>query len=65
MNEQEADFSHGTVTEEVSSSQADFDEQKAPEGARLLLEAVERDPNEGVVSETWNRRVPAYAGNPD
>lgn len=37
----------------------EFDEEKAREGARLLLEAVGRDPGERGVSDTWMRRVPA------
>ena len=36
-----------------------FNEEKAREGARLLLEAAGRDPGESGVSDTWMRRVPA------
>ncbi|MFC6824939.1 GTP cyclohydrolase I [Halopelagius fulvigenes] len=36
-----------------------FNEEKAREGARLLLEAVGRDPGERSLSDTWMRRVPA------
>lgn len=57
--EQEADYLYDTVPEEVSESQVGFDEQKAREGARLLIEAIGRDPDEGVVSDTWSRRMPA------
>lgn len=37
----------------------EFNEEKARKGARLLLEAVGRDPGERGVSDTWMRRVPA------
>lgn len=37
----------------------EFNEEKAREGARLLLEAVGRDPDERSVSDTWMRRVPS------
>lgn len=50
------------VDEEVGSSvarDAEFDEDKAREGARLLLEAIGEDPNRPGLQETWQRRVPA------
>lgn len=37
----------------------EFDAAKAREGARLLLEAVGRNPNETGLYDTWDRRVPA------
>lgn len=55
--DQQADYQYGT--EAVTGPPINFDEQKAQEGARLLLEAVGRNPNEASVYETWNRRVPA------
>ncbi|MFC6724841.1 GTP cyclohydrolase I, partial [Halobium palmae] len=41
-----------------STGSAEFDEEKAREGTRLLLEAVGRDPDERGISDTWTRRVP-------
>lgn len=35
-----------------------FDHEKAQRGVRLLLEAMGRDPDEGALTETWERRVP-------
>ena len=35
-----------------------FDHEKARRGTRLLLEGMGRDPNEGALAETWERRVP-------
>jgi GTP cyclohydrolase I len=35
-----------------------FDHEKARRGTRLLLEAMGRDPDEGALTETWERRVP-------
>lgn len=55
--DQQADYQYGT--EAVTGPPFGFDEQKAQEGARLLLEAVGRNPNDASVYETWNRRVPA------
>jgi len=37
---------------------AGFDEEKAREGARLLLEAVGRNPDEAGIYDTWQRRMP-------
>lgn len=42
-----------------STETEDFDREKAREGARLLLEAVGRDPDARGISDTWTRRVPA------
>jgi len=36
----------------------EFDHEKARRGTRLLLEAMGRDPDEGALTETWERRVP-------
>jgi GTP cyclohydrolase I len=57
--DQQADYQYDVGTEVVTGPAVGFDEQKAREGARLLLEAVGRNPNEAGVYETWNRRVPA------
>jgi GTP cyclohydrolase I len=35
-----------------------FDHEKARRGTRLLLEAMGRDPDEGALAESWERRVP-------
>lgn len=43
---------------EMTGASSEFDERKAREGARLLLEAVGRDPDEAGVADTWSRRVP-------
>lgn len=43
---------------EIAGAPSEFDERKAREGARLLLEAVGRDPDEAGVADTWSRRVP-------
>ncbi|MBV0926207.1 GTP cyclohydrolase I [Halomicroarcula limicola] len=55
--EQRADYSNSSG--ETTGPMAGFDEQKAQRGARLLLEAVGRDPDETGVYDTWHRRVPA------
>ena len=41
------------------AGETEFNEEKAREGARLLLEAVGRDPGECGVLDTWMRRIPA------
>ncbi|GGN94565.1 GTP cyclohydrolase I FolE [Haloarcula pellucida] len=56
--EQQAEFQYDTGGE-TTGPMAGFDEQKAREGARLLLEAVGRNPDEAGVYDTWYRRVPA------
>ncbi|MBX0324466.1 GTP cyclohydrolase I [Halomicroarcula sp. F13] len=55
--EQQAEFQYDTGGE-TTGPMAGFDEQKAREGARLLLEAVGRNPDEAGIYDTWNRRVP-------
>ncbi|MDS0300724.1 GTP cyclohydrolase I [Halogeometricum sp. S1BR25-6] len=49
----------GTAEVTGSTEAEGFDHEKAREGARLLLEAVGRDPDARGVSDTWTRRVPA------
>lgn len=39
-------------------SAAEFDHEKARRGTRLLLESMGRDPDDGALTETWQRRVP-------
>lgn len=55
--EQRADYPQGSG--ETTGPMAGFDEQKAQQGTRLLLEAVGRNPDEAGVYDTWQRRVPA------
>lgn len=55
---QHTDHRQNPVFEKVSDGVAPFDEQKAQQGVRLLLEAVGRDPDETGLQETWHRRVP-------
>lgn len=54
-NEQIQMESEGTV-EPLSNDAIDM--EKAQRGARLLLEAVGEDPDNGALDETWQRRVP-------
>lgn len=56
---QQSDHQYETGTETATGPLIGFDERKAREGARLLLEAVGRNPEEADIYETWNRRVPA------
>ncbi len=56
--EQRADYQY-EGSGETTGPMAGFDEQKAQQGARLLLEAVGRNPEETGVYDTWHRRVPA------
>ena len=55
--EQQAEYQYDTDGE-TTGPMAGFDEQKAREGARLLLEAVGRNPDEAGIYDTWHRRVP-------
>lgn len=54
--EQRPDHGYNASSE---AAETEFDEQKAREGARLLLEAAGRDPDESGLTDTWSRRVPA------
>ncbi|MFB6222187.1 MAG: GTP cyclohydrolase I [Haloarcula sp.] len=54
--EQEIGSQHSPRSEPTTED--DFDEEKARHGARLLLEAVGRDPDAAGISDTWSRRVP-------
>jgi len=56
--EQRPEYNSDTGTAGPTDSTTGFDEQKAREGARLLLEAAGRNPNETGIYDTWNRRVP-------
>jgi GTP cyclohydrolase I len=56
--DQQAEYQYD-IGERATVPPIGYDEQKAREGARLLLEAVGRNPDEAGVYETWNRRVPA------
>lgn len=58
MDSRERQPDHGYETGSETIADREFDEQKAKEGARLLLEATGRDPNESGISDTWSRRVP-------
>ncbi|MDS0295750.1 GTP cyclohydrolase I [Halogeometricum luteum] len=63
-SEEATPTTEATGTAEVAGSTGSteaegFDHEKAREGARLLLEAVGRDPDARGVSDTWTRRVPA------
>lgn len=57
-HDQQAEYQHD-IGEAASVPLIGYDEQKARKGARLLLEAIGRNPDEAGVYETWNRRVPA------
>lgn len=57
--DQQADFKRSAGAETASGISMGFDERKAREGVRLLLEAIGRSPDEAGVYETWSRRVPA------
>lgn len=57
--DQQTEYQCDTGTEPSTGPSAGFDEQKAREATRLLLEAVGRNPDEAGVYDTWNRRVPA------
>lgn len=57
--DQQTEYQYGIGTEAATGPPIGFDEQKAREGARLLLEAIGRNPDEAGIYETWNRRVPA------
>lgn len=48
--------SHGSG--ETTGPVAGFDKEKAREGARLLLEAVGRNPDKAGIYDTWQRRMP-------
>jgi GTP cyclohydrolase I len=54
----QADHRQDSVFEEIMDDVSSFDEGKAQQGARLLLEAVGRDPDEKGLQDTWHRRVP-------
>lgn len=56
--EQASDYHYDTA-DGAPESPTGFDEGKAREGARLLLEAVGRNPNDAELYDTWDRRVPA------
>lgn len=60
MNSQEqpASYRYGSGMSTESESPSGFDEQKARNGVRLLLQAIGRTPDEAELSETWNRRAP-------
>ncbi|MFC7116501.1 GTP cyclohydrolase I [Natronoarchaeum sp. GCM10025703] len=58
MDSRERHPDHGYETGSETIADREFDEQKAREGARLLLEAIGRDPDESGISDTWSRRVP-------
>jgi GTP cyclohydrolase I len=57
--DQRTEYQYDIGTEAATVPPIGYDEQKARKGARLLLEAIGRDPDEAGVYETWNRRVPA------
>ena len=56
--DQQAEYQYD-IGEAATVPPIGYDEQKARKGARLLLEAIGRNPDEAGVYETWNRRVPA------
>jgi GTP cyclohydrolase I len=58
-SDQKGDYQYGEGADVAADPMAGIDEQKARRGARLLLEAVGRNPEEAEVYDTWNRRVPA------
>lgn len=59
LQNQQLDPGYDDGSDASPAGTTEFDEKKAREGARLLLEAVGRDPGEHGVSDTWTRRVPA------
>lgn len=59
MDSSEQDADYGTRANAAADPLVGIDEQKARTGARLLLEAVGRNPEAAGVYDTWNRRVPA------
>lgn len=59
MDSQRATRQRDAAGNGVGDGTEAFDEQKAREGARLMLEAVGRDPDEKGLRDTWSRRVPA------
>jgi len=54
--DQPTDYSAESVAETDPSTR--FDAEKARRGARLLLEATGRNPNEAALYDTWDRRIP-------
>lgn len=58
LQEQPASYRYESGMGAESESPSGFDEQKARNGVRLLLEAIGRNPDEAELYETWNRRVP-------
>ncbi|MDQ2052181.1 GTP cyclohydrolase I [Natronolimnohabitans sp. A-GB9] len=49
---------HTAIIGDATTGSTSFDEQKAREGTKLLLEAVGMDPTTDDVTDTWQRRVP-------
>ncbi|WP_415380492.1 GTP cyclohydrolase I [Halosimplex sp. TS25] len=48
----------GDHVDSIEAEEQPIDYSKAQEGARLLLEAVGENPDEGSLQDTWERRVP-------
>lgn len=55
---QQDEYGYDAPGEAAMPNTSEFDAEKARRGARLLLEAVGRDPEAGALTETWNRRIP-------